>query len=460
MIRTDRSCTVILAAFLVMDVVDAHAQIVTGLRAASNISARDTTTLPAVALSLPVGTPLQVALDREVRVKKVGQPIQGHLTQPVYAFDHVVLPLGTGVQGHIAKIGRPGGKLLTLSILNADFTPARPVEVSFDEIVLMDGKQLPLHAAVVPGSGQLISMVDSGSAQSGHPKNGLSAKMAEAKEEWRQAMQQVKQPGKLHRGLRMGVAQLPVHPQYIDAGTLYYADLEEPLDFGKEAVKAQEIESIGTPPPPGSLVRASLVTALDSGTTKHGATVQAVVSRPLFAGDRLIVPQGTLLNGSVLQVRPARRLKHNGELRIAFHELVLPSGSSFRVDTTLKGIQAAESDSPSLDQEGGAKATNPKSRYISTGIAVSLAMIGSGGKNDVGEAGPVAGGATAFRLVGIAVGLAVRSHTLGILMSAYGGSRSIYMNFFGRGRNISFPKDTMMEIGFGDRTAAPMSAQP
>jgi hypothetical protein len=79
-----------------MDVVDAHAQIVTGLRAASNISARNTTTLPVVALSLPVGTPLQVALDREVRVKKVGQPIQGHLTQPVYAFDHVVLPLGHG----------------------------------------------------------------------------------------------------------------------------------------------------------------------------------------------------------------------------------------------------------------------------------------------------------------------------------------------------------------------------
>ncbi len=87
-------------------------------------------------------------------------------------------------------------------------------------------------------------------------------------------------------------------------------------------------------------------------------------------------------------------------------------------------------------------------------------MIGSGGRRDVGEGGPVAGGATAFRLVGIAVGLAVRSHTLGILMSAYGGSRSIYMNFFGRGRNISFPKDTTLEIGFGDRTATPMPIRP
>ena len=457
MIRIARTGTIILAALLV---VEAHAQTSTSPKPASNIPVSDTSPQHAVALSLPVGTPLQVALDREVRVKRVGQPLQGHLLQPVYAFDHLVLPLGTAVRGHIAKIGSPGGKRLTLSILNADFTPARPIQVSFDEIMLADGRRMPLHVAVVPGSGQVIRLVDSGPGQSGPAKNGLSAKIAEAKQEWQQAMQQVRQPGKLHRAWRIGLEQLPVRPQYIDAGTLYYADLQEPLDFGSETVKDQELESIGTPPPPGSLVRASLVTALDSGTTKHGATVQAVVSKPLFAGDRLILPQGTLLNGSVLQVRPARRMKHNGQLRIAFHELVLPGGAAFRVDTALKAIQAAESVSPSLDPEGGVKATNPKSRYVTTGISVSLALVGSGGKNDVGNAGPAAGGATAFRLVGIAVGLAVRSHTLAILTSAYGGSRSIYTNFFGRGRNISFPKDTSMEVGFGDRTATPMPVHP
>ena len=222
--------------------------------------------------------------------------------------------------------------------------------------------------------------------------------------------------------------------------------------------KQQELQSIGTPPPAGSLVRASLITPLDSATTKHEAPVQAVVSKPLFDGDRLILPQGTLLHGSVLQVRPARRLKHNGELRMAFHQLELPNGSTFRVDTTIEGIQAGTSET--LDSEGAAKATNPKSRYINTGIAVTLAMVGSGGKNDVGNAGPAAGGAVAFKLVGIVVGLAVRSHTMAILMSAYGGSRSIYVNFFGPGKNIAFPRDTTMEIGFGSRSRAPKSTHP
>jgi hypothetical protein len=445
--RIAGACAIILTALAVQ----AHAQI------SPHPAAAGTSAQRAVVLSLPQGTPLQVALDHEVRIRKVGQPLQGHLMQPVYAFDHLVLPLGTRVEGRIAKIGRPTGKQLTFSILNADFTPTRPIQVSFDQIVLANGTHLPLHATVVPGSGQVIRLVDTGSARRG-AKNPVSAKMTEAKQEWHQAMQQIHQPGKMHRALRIGIAQLPVHPQYIDAGTLYYADLEQPLSFGSEAVKQRELQSIGSPPPPGSLVRASLITPLDSATTKHGSAVEAVVSKPLFEGDRLILPQGTLLHGSVLQVRPARRLKHNGELRIAFHELELPSGSTFRVDTTLEGIQAGTADT--LDSEGAAKATSPKSRYINTGIAVSLAMVGSGGKNDVGNAGPAAGGATAFRLVGIAVGLAVRSHTLAILMSAYGGSRSIYVNFFGRGRDITFPRDTTMDIGFGTRSEAPMSTNP
>jgi hypothetical protein len=68
-----------------------------------------------IALSIPTGTPLQIALDREVRVKKAGQTIHARLLQPVYAFDQLVLPAGAEVSGHIARIDSPGGMRLTLS---------------------------------------------------------------------------------------------------------------------------------------------------------------------------------------------------------------------------------------------------------------------------------------------------------------------------------------------------------
>jgi len=181
---THTSCTLLL---VVLGALEMSAQ----TSPLSHPDSNSATNVPAertIALSVPTGTPLQIALDREVRVKKAGQTVHARLMQAVYAFDHLVLPAGAVVNGHISRIGSPGGKQLTLSILNADFTPPRPVEVTFDDIVLTDGKRLPLHVTVVPGSGQVIRLVDSGSAKGAPAKSGLSAKMDEAKQEWRQAM--------------------------------------------------------------------------------------------------------------------------------------------------------------------------------------------------------------------------------------------------------------------------------
>lgn len=418
-------------------------------------------TTEAIALTLPSGTPFQIALDKEVRVRKVDQAIHGRLVQPVYAFDHLVIPVGAEVMGHISKIHRISGKERTLAILNADLTPARPIEVEFDELVLADGRHIRLYTSVTTGSGQVIRLASAGeNGKRSKVKTAASQKMEEAKQEWRNAMKRVREPGKMHRVLRYGLAQLPAHTQYVDAGTLYFAELQQPLDFGSEPLTPKAASALGTPPPPGSLVHALLVTPLNSATTQNGAEVEALISQPLFDGDRLILPQGSHLRGYVLQVRPARRLHRDGQLRIAFRELVLPEGTVQKVVTSLEGVQSGTKDHAQLDTEGGARATSSKSRYVDTGLSVGLALTGQGGKHDVGEAGPLAGGATAFKLVGIIIGVFVRSHSLAIVMSAYGGSRSIYNNFLGRGRNITFPKNTVMEIGFGNRTALPVPGAP
>jgi hypothetical protein len=46
----------------------------------------------------------------------------------------------------------------------------------------------------------------------------------------------IHEPGKMPKVKRIVVAQLPVHPQYLDAGTTFNANLLQPLDFGTEAV--------------------------------------------------------------------------------------------------------------------------------------------------------------------------------------------------------------------------------
>src|SRR5215471_17240741 len=40
-----------------------------------------------IALTVPKGTSLQVALEKEVRIKREGQSVHGQVVEPVYAFD-------------------------------------------------------------------------------------------------------------------------------------------------------------------------------------------------------------------------------------------------------------------------------------------------------------------------------------------------------------------------------------
>jgi hypothetical protein len=47
------------------------------------------------------GTPLR---DQEIRVRRVGQPAHARIEEPVYAFDHLVIPVGWLVSGQVTKI--------------------------------------------------------------------------------------------------------------------------------------------------------------------------------------------------------------------------------------------------------------------------------------------------------------------------------------------------------------------
>ncbi len=407
-----------------------------------------------VALTVPKGTPLQVALDQEVRVRKQGQPIHGRVMQPVYAFDRLVIPAGTEATGRITNIEPvPRGQRIR-SMLNANFTPTRKVQVEFDDLVLANGKHVPVHTAVAPGSGQLIQLVSAGETEKKKTvKDEAGQKIAQAKQQakqqWNSAMQQVKAPGKKQRLERYAMAELPAHPQFIDSGTLYFAELEDPLKFGAEPLTSQNTAELGHAPPPGSLVHALLITPLNSGTTKNGAEVEAVLSQPLFDGDRLVLPQGSRLKGSVVQVQPARRFHRNGQLRIVFHQLIPPDGMPQEVAASFEGVQSGAGDHVKLDSEGGAQATSPKTRYLSTSFSLALAAFSSAGDGDADVMNNGAGGANGYRLLGLGVGVAAHYEPLGMAMGAYGASRSVYTHFLSRGRDVVFPRDTAMEIGFG-----------
>lgn len=434
-------------------------------------------TADTIALRVPSGTPLKISLDNEVRVRKVGQPVRGKIVEPVYAFDKLVIPAGSEVTGKIAAIDPVSRKARTLDALNADLSPHRQVHITFDQLLLPGGRTVPLNTLVSPDSGGVLEFVSapdtthSGVKQKAH--NAASRQIAEARKEihrqWHTLQAQIHEPGKLHRLERYGVAQLPVHPQYLDAGSAFEAELQQPLDFGAEPLRAEALTAIGTQPPPGSMVHAELLTPLDSAHTHKGDAVQAVVTQPLFSpSGSLVIPEGSRLNGSVLQVRPARRLGRNGQLRIVFHEIVPPDGVAAKVEASLEGVAVAQGEHLKLDSEGGAQVTTPARRYLGMAISVALATSamspdgdrlrdrGTGG----GDGGTVSG-ASGFKAVGMILGAFSHSRVVNSTLAAYGAGLSVYSHLLARGHDVVYPKDMSMIIGLGTpREASPAPASP
>lgn len=411
----------------------------------------------AINLTVEKGTALQVVMDREVRIRRVGQLIHGRTVAPVYAFDKLVVPVGTEVTGHISNIEGVSATARTLAALDANLSPPRKIGLEFTELSLASGEQFPIQTTVVPGSGQVLQFVAAAEKKEhGGVKSKVTEKEKEAKEEarreWNEAMQNVKSPGKVHRIERLAERQLPVHPQYIDAGTVYFAELKSPLEFGSEPLKPDLATTLQTEIPPGSFVHARLMTQLSSATTRKGADVEAMLSQPLMDQSRLILPEGTRLKGEVVQVRPARYWQRNGQLRFVFHDVVMRDGLVEKVETMVQGIQAGSADQMHLDSEGGAAPNTPKTRYLWTAVSVALAVAA----HDDDPINRAAGGAGGFKLVGIVIGATVHSHPLALAMGAFGASRSIYIHFIARGRDVVFAKHTAMEISVVTRSAAPI----
>ena len=150
-----------------------------------------------------------------------------------------------------------------------------------------------------------------------------------------------------------------------------------------------------------------------------------------------------------------------------FHQVVPPNGIQEKVEASLEGVNVAKGEHLQLDSEGGAQVTAPKTRYLTTGIAVMLASssIGDGhgrdndgdfhhgGAGDVGSG--AANGASGFRFLGTIVGAFAHSRIVTSGFGFYGAGMSVYSHFLARGRDVVYPKDMSMMIGLGTREKQP-----
>jgi hypothetical protein len=427
------------------------------------------------------GVPLRVEIDHRYPLK-VGTHLEGHLIAPVYLIDHQVLPVSTHISGTIVATHPVSKGARTDALLNGDFTPLATAEVQFDHLTLPNGKVAEIATHVVQRDASVVRMRSTGKRSS--IKDQVTEQIKRRKQD---ALDTVTKPGKSDRIRRYLYAQLPYHPQEIRAGTQYDAELTQPLPIPQEnAPTPLPLQPLGDRTPTGTL-EARLTQDLDSATVKDGAPVNAVLTKPLLDPTRkkVVLPEGTHLTGSVQQAKPARWFARNGKLRFTFRQIELPPGfaaqwapaqasneidpqsqprkqaSSHEESTPqllarpvhgqMTAAEAVPGQDISVDSEGGAKAGSGKDKYLeplALGVLAAFSMDRVKGKKGVLQNGVVSNG---FGVIARIATMAASNRTLAQGFAYFALSKSVYRRWIAKGHEVTFPKDTRLEIELSER---------
>jgi hypothetical protein len=203
--------------------------------------------------------------------------------------------------------------------------------------------------------------------------------------------------------------------------------------------------------------------------------VEAVVTAPLFSPEhKLVLPEGTHLTGEIVLAKKARHFHRAGQLRFNFQKVDLPPDAKnlrpgmplpepIKTQATLEAAEGSGKAPIQVDSEGGVKAKESNTRFIAPAISVLIAShAGYDGRHrDADEPGGYAGGGAnvSGRTLGGGLGLGMlgtaisqSSPYVGMALGYYGLAWSAYSTVIGRGAEVEFDKNAMMDIKFGART--------
>src|SRR6185437_11634593 len=229
-----------------------------------------------VHLQVEAGTPLRLYITKRLPYR-LGDPVQAKFAEAVWAFDRVVIPAGTIVNGRVSDLEPVSKMTRAMAMIRGDFTPLKTARVSFTTMTLPNGKSVNFDTG--PSLG-LDSIYDPNQASKSNKKNKSSKNpnsrsaqllrfvkqqaQAQANARTRRMIGLVRTPNKREWLENFLWAKLPYHPQSYRAGTRFDAVLEKPIDFGEVSVAAGKLREMGTQPPSDSPALVRFLSTVDS----------------------------------------------------------------------------------------------------------------------------------------------------------------------------------------------------
>ena len=97
----------------------------------------------------------------------------GTVREPVYAYDRIVIPVGTRVRGHVSAIDSGSKFVRARAYMSGNLSPNKHAVLQFDTLLLDDGVEMPIDT-IVKGGFPNVKRSVAGGEQAGAPADADS----------------------------------------------------------------------------------------------------------------------------------------------------------------------------------------------------------------------------------------------------------------------------------------------
>lgn len=174
--------------------------------------------------------------------------------------------------------------------------------------------------------------------------------------------------------------------------------------------------------PAGTHLPLVLQNSVNTKTAAAGDSLYFESIYPVVVENRILIPVGSFVRGTLTEVKRPGRVKGRGELHVRFDELTLPNGYTVKLSASLATANAGQGEEVQRE-EGVVKSDSSKAEDIGTVATTTGAGAGVGGLTSGSRKG-----------AGIGAGIGAAAGLAAVLLM--------------RGRELELPRGTTVEIVF------------
>jgi hypothetical protein len=187
--------------------------------------------------------------------------------------------------------------------------------------------------------------------------------------------------------------------------------------------------------PEGTQIRLQLNTPISTGKNSEGDPFQAIVTEPVYIGERMAIPKGSVVAGSISRImKPGRMFKGKAALTLLFQSINIPGRGELPIVASLTGVD--RQGNRGVSSEGTIEGSGSEGRDVARVLTPGLVGTGIGTLIGGGKGAGIGAG------IGAVVGLAT-------VFSSRG--KDIEMQ---RGASLDIALDKALSLPEGEATAA------